>query len=552
MTKFVFDNGKNLFESYDKSEADNLLSEKANAADVYSKSDTDTLLSGKANTADVYDKAAVDTALAAKANADDVYTKAQTDAAIGAILDDSEPLPNKTYSSDKINALINAHVYGFNINFDTKEVTYLADAVGFEPAHMDYTNDKFVYGSWRNAFFMPKPCMLQRNGDVDFYLDPGNYDMREDGVTPSHVNHLGNVETSATSANAYTADQYVVYDGALYLVTADIAVGDTIQDGVNVSEVSDAPNVEDNAMIEWGQNNRRIWYKQVNESDGSVSIYISDQQMDSKYHAWSFFDAAANFKEHFYTPAYNGSLINGVLRSIGGVDYTKLCQSKTGAQEVTAAELNNVGANKNWYTEVTSDMIIICHLLTLMGKSLNTSLTYGNGRTGQPSAASSMLGTGTMNDKGMFWGSNTGTYGVKVFGMENWWGNQHRRTAGLVLNNNKWYYKLTRNTNDGSTASDYNSDGTGYLTKNHTAPATNYVQEMFYTDDGAFYDKATNATVGNTMYQDYFYANASGARYLYRGGNCYYSAAYCGAFFLFVNYAFSNAYWNIGASVSYR
>ena len=552
MTKFVFDNGKNLFESYDKSEADELLAAKANAADVYSKSDTDTLLSGKANTADVYDKATVDTALAAKANAVDVYTKGQTDAAIAAILDDSEPLPNKTFSSDKINALINAHVYGFNINFDTKEVTYLADAVGFEPAHMDYTNDKFIYGSWRNAFFMPKPCMLQRNGDVEFYLDPENYDMREDGVTPSHVNHLGNVETSATSANAYTADQYLVYDGALYLVTADIAIGDTIQDGVNVSEVSDAPNVEDNAMIEWGQNNRRIWYKQVNENDGSVSIYISDQQMDSNYHAWSFFDAAANFKEHFYTPAYNGSLINGVLRSIGGVDYTKLCQSKTGAQEVTAAELNNVGANKNWYTEVTSDMIVICHLLTLMGKSLNTSLTYGNGRTGQASAASSMLGTGTMNDKGMFWGSNTGTYGVKIFGMENWWGNQYRRTAGLVLNNNKWYYKLTRNTNDGSTAIDYNSDGTGYLTKNQTAPATNYIQEMFYTNDGAFYGKSTNATVGNTMYQDYFYANASGARYLCRGGACSNSAADCGAFYLLVNAAFSAAYWSFGASVSYR
>lgn len=467
-------------------------------------------------------------------------------------IDDGIISLHKTWSSNKINAILNAHIYGFNLNFNTKEVTYIADAVGMTPAHMDYTNDTFNYGSWRNAFFMPRPCMLKRNGEVDFYLDPSNYEYQEDGVTPSHVNHLGNVETSTVSANAYVANNYLVCNGVLYQVTASIAVGDTIEAGVNVTEVTGAPDVEDNAMIEWGRDNRLIWYKQVNELDGTVSVYIADYQVDQDYHAWSFFDAEGTLKDHFYTPIFNGSLINTVLRSIGGVDYTKLCQSKTGAQEVTAAELNNVGTNKNWYTEVTSDMIIICHLLTLMGKSLNTSLTYGNGRSGQTSAASNMLGTGTMNNKGLFWGSNTGTYGVKVFGMENFWGNQYRRTAGLVLNNNKWYYKLTRSINDGSTATDYNSDGTNYLTQNHTAPATNYAQEMFYTSDGAFYTKATNATVGNTMYQDYFYANASGARYLYRGGNCNNAAVDCGAFFLNVYYAFSAAHWSFGASLSYK
>lgn len=467
-------------------------------------------------------------------------------------IDDGIISPHKTWSSNKINAILNAHIYGFNINFNTKEVTYIADAVGMTPAYMDYANDTFVYGSWRNAFFMPRPCMLKRNGEVDFYLDPNNYEYQEDGVTPSHINHLGNVETSSTSANTYVADDYLVYDGVLYQVTDAIAVGDTIEEGVNVTEVTGAPDVKDNAMIEWGRDNRLIWYKQVNELDGTVSVYIADYQVDQDYHAWSFYDAEGNLKEHFYTPIFNGSLINTVLRSIGGVDYTKLCQSKTGAQEVTAAEKNNIGTNKNWYTEVTSDMIIICHLLTLMGKSLNTSLTYGNGRSGQPSATSSMLGTGTMNNKGLFWGSNTGTYGVKVFGMENFWGNQYRRTAGLVLKDNKWYYKLTRSINDGSTAIDYNSDGTNYLTQNHTAPAPNYAQEMFYTSDGAFYTKATNATVGNTMYQDNFYANASGARYLFRGGVCYSAAGSCGAFSLSVDLAFSSASWALGTSLSYK
>lgn len=392
-------------------------------------------------------------------------------------------------------------VYGFNIDYTNKTVTYLGDAVGMTPAYMDYTSGKFNYGSWRDAFFMPRPCMLRSNGTVAYYLDENDYTKRADGTASD--------------------------------------VGDFSFDG--------------NAMMEWGQKGKRIFYKQVNEANGTISVYIADEQVDPDYHCWSFYDANGNLKDHFYTPIYNGTLdANGKLRSISGKDYTNYCKGKTGAQEVTAAELNNVGTDKGWYTEVNADWVLMCHLLTLMGKSLNTSLTYGNGCCDQTSSETNMLTTGSMNNKGLFWGSNTGTYGVKVFGMENQWGNQHRRTAGLVLNNNKWYYKLTRNTNDGSTASDYNSNGKDYLTKNHTAPVANYVQEMFYTSDGAFYTKATNATVGNTMYQDYFNVNASGARYLARGGLCYYTSANCGAFYLYVPYVFSNASWAFGASLSYK
>ena len=68
-----------------------------------------------------------------------------------------------------------------------------------------------------------------------------------------------------------------------------------------------------------------------------------------------------------------------------------------------------------------------------------------------------------MNNKGMFWGSNDQTSGVKVFGMENVWGNLWRRTAGWMFINSVQKVKLTRGTHDGSTASDYNTDGSGYI-----------------------------------------------------------------------------------------
>ena len=59
-------------------------------------------------------------------------------------------------------------VYAFHIDGSesapSSKVTYLEDATGFTPAAMDYANGKFDYGSWANAFFMPRPCMVKSDG----------------------------------------------------------------------------------------------------------------------------------------------------------------------------------------------------------------------------------------------------------------------------------------------------------------------------------------------------------------------------------------------------
>ena len=70
-------------------------------------------------------------------------------------------------------------IYGFHINSNesdpAKAVTYIGDAIGMTPAHMDFVNSRFDWGSWENAFFLPRPCMLKSDGTVDYYLDPNDY-----------------------------------------------------------------------------------------------------------------------------------------------------------------------------------------------------------------------------------------------------------------------------------------------------------------------------------------------------------------------------------------
>ena len=394
-------------------------------------------------------------------------------------------------------------VYGFHIDSSESDpsacVTYLADAVGMTPAAMDFTNGKFLWGSWRDAFFLPRPCMLKYDCTVDYYLDPNDYSKKWDG-----------------SASDVADD---TYDG--------------------------------NAMMEWGQNGKKIWYKIVPD-DGdntSASVYIADYQVDESYNAWSFINNQGVLVDHFYTPIYNGSLDgNGKLRSISGKGYASICQSKTAEQEIAAAELNNPGTDKLWYTEVYSDVTLINLLLILMSKSLDTQTAFGQGRCGQASAASSMLTTGTLDAMGLFFGYSETTHAVKVFGMENWWGNQWRRYAGHMLIDRVHKYKLTRGRQDGTTVDDYNITGNGYIT-GATAPSANAFVSKMEFDSNGFMTKAVDGSSA-TYWCDYFYQN-TGTRYALRGAAADYAAGNVGAFYVNLNNSPSHADWYIGSAHSY-
>lgn len=469
-----------------------ILTGKADLSDVYTKYEIAELLSGKANISEVYTKTEINALLADKQN---LLTFDQTPTA-GSL---------NPVTSSGIRAAIHDDpsevIYGFHIDSTESDpsacVTYLRDAIGLTPAYMDFANDVFRWGGWANAFFLPKPCMLRYDGTVDYYLDPDDYSKKADGTD---------------------------------------------------SDVTDA-SYQGNAMMEWGQGSKKIWYKIVPDAgdNTSASVYIANYQADSGYHAWPFINNQGELVDHFYTPIYNGSIDgDGRLRSLSGIANTALSGNLTVAQEVAAAELNNPGADKLWFTEVYADVTLINLLLILMGKSLNVQTTFGNGRINQASAAENMLGTGTMNTRGLFWGSNGNNDGVKVFGMENWWGNQWRRYAGHVLVDYVHKYKMTRGTEDGSTASDYNTTGNGYLVGESAPQTNNYVTKMAF-DGNCFMTKEVGGNSA-TYWCDYWYQK-SGTRYALHGGPCDDRFA-CGAFFVNLYGNSGYTYWGVGAAPS--
>ncbi len=396
-------------------------------------------------------------------------------------------------------------IYGFHIDHSESDpdakVTYLKDAIGMTPAHMDYDSGVFDYGSWEDAFFMPRPCMLKSDGTVGYYLSPNNYAKKEDGTTNSDV--------ASTS-----------YDG--------------------------------NAMMEWGRNGKKIWMKIVPSNDRkSVSIYIADHKADEGFHDWAFHNSNGESVDHFYTAIYNGSVVSSKMRSLSGQQVSKSLQASA---EVTDAQAN--GATM-WDIEKKADIDLINALLVLMAKTTDTQTAYGKGLcTGGTEAINDAFRTGVHNDKGLFYGTNSdaiasGSYGnaVKVFGMENWWGFQWRRYLGHIMVNGVQKLKLTYGKEDGTGCTGFNLTGADYLTEGVTPTGTSggYIDEMNYSENGMLPKNASGDSTHH--YCDGLWFNNAITSVPFRGGHSC-NGARCGAFCVDLHTSASTADWSVGAALS--
>ena len=291
-----------------------------------------------------------------------------------------------------------------------------------------------------------------------------------------------------------------------------------------------------NAMMEWPKIYTKRW-----EENGVYHFRCSDTPQDDDWDCWCNYDRNNNQIDHFYTPIYFGSLVSGKLRSISGASNSV---STTAANEITYAKANG----NDWYTEVLADRLLIQDLLVMMARSTECQTAFGYGRC--KSSNSSAIAPGTMNSKGMFWGSNDQTSGVKVFGMENWWGNLWRRTAGYINASGTQKVKLTRGTHDGSTATDYNTDGSGYISVANATPSGTsggYISSMKTEAYGRLPVTASGSS--STFEADGLYFNNSQSNYACFGGD-WLCDLMVGPFFAGLNVAASHSGSYVGAALS--
>lgn len=392
-------------------------------------------------------------------------------------------------------------IYGFKLDQNESDpasmITYLSDCenVNYASAYMDYSSDTFNYGDWGNAWFIKnlKPCMLKYDGTVDYELNPNDYTKKLDG-------------TDSDISNAS-------YGG--------------------------------NAMI----GIPKVYWKIVDNGDNTANVYISDGKADENYVCWSHIDNNGNEIDYCYMPIYNGSNVNSVLRSISG---KAPMVGQTATTEITYAKTNNTGSDIIWYTELFNDRMLINLLLLLIGKSTDTQTVFGTGNNKSYVSTSNtgIKNTGTMNTKGLFWGNQDNVSGVKVFGIEHWYGNMWRRIGGWINDKGTQKIKMTYGQSDGSTTDGYNVTGSGYISIGGATPSgTNrgYISKMLITDNGLIPTIASGSVT--TYYCDGLWFNNSQVDYAYVGGNSN-IASLVGALCSSLGLASSNAAWDIGAALS--
>lgn len=364
----------------------------------------------------------------------------------------------------------NYNLYGFKLDQNESDpasmITYLSDCDNkyYESAKMNYVTDKFDYGDWSDAWFIKnlKPCMLKYDGTVDYELNPNDYTKKLDG-------------TASDVANTS-------YGG--------------------------------NAMV----GIPKVYWKIVDNGDNTANIYFSDKQVDTDFHCWSHIDNNGNEIDYCYMPIYNGSNVNSVLRSISG---KAPMASQTATTEITYAKSNNTGSDIIWYIELFNDRMLINLLLLLIGKSTDTKTVFGTGNNNSYVSTSNtgIKNTGTMNTKGLFWGNQDNVSGVKVFGIEHWYGNIWRRIGGWINDKGTQKIKMTYGQSDGSTTDGYNETGSGYISIGNSTPSGTsggYISKMLITDNGLIPTIASGSAT--TYYCDGLRFNNSQVDYACVGG----------------------------------
>lgn len=397
---------------------------------------------------------------------------------------------------------------------DGVEATCVHNMDGYD--NQDYRPIKMIFqsnvadntldwGDWKDAQFMPRPCMLRSSGEVDYYLNPDDYNQKADGTATTDI----------SSTN---------YDG--------------------------------NAMMEWSP-----VYTKVESTPTKHFIYFCSHKLDDSYECYSAKKEDGNYGDHWYMPIYEGRVVNNVMRSLStGTDGTsgaKPTASTTMDQEMTYAKANGTG----WNITCWADENLVAMLGIMVMGRLNCAMAIGYNCGSSTSALTHNIGTA--NKKGMFFGHyTTSAYATKFFGMENWWGHRWRRCVGLLTKDYKVYTKMTKSTIDGSTVQNYNSDGSGYIDTGITVPSG--MSSSYFVDVAASKygfaipaaltkykgDTGTAGGSSTTYYCDAAWS-AAGTMALFSGGNVSNGVA-AGLFAFYVFSAPSVANWNIGASLSYK
>lgn len=261
-----------------------------------------------------------------------------------------------------------------------------------------------------------------------------------------------------------------------------------------------------------------------------IDVKVTDNPNNTAFKYYAHTRAAEGDRQKLYIGAYKGYKdSSSKLRSLSGKAPTV---SQTIGTCRTQARANGSGYDMLSFYPLT---LIQC-LYLIKYKNLDSQAALGQGYTGGSAAQT----TGATNTAGMCYGSTSTTSRVKLFGIEDLWGNSFDWIDGLYLDANRNILTTFQNFND--TGSGYTNRGQGA-----TANLSGYMSKPQGTSEAGFIAKEVSGS-STTYFADNAYLNAS---CLPNFGGSWGSGAGAGVFRIDANNSASYTGTGLGARLMY-
>jgi len=267
----------------------------------------------------------------------------------------------------------------------------------------------------------------------------------------------------------------------------------------------------------------------ISTSGNIVTIKMTDNPDDATFE-YNAHTRGTTRKEKFYLGAYKGFLDSSKLRSWSGKTPTA---TQTRAVFRTQAQANGAGYDQSGFYQ----LIFRQCMYLLKYKNLDSQTALGRGYVDDNSAA---IATGGTNAKGMDFGEATGKLQMKLFGIEDFWGNIYEWIDGIWSDGSRNIWTGSDAFNDGTTG--YTNNGQGA-----TANIRNYMSAPQGNTKTGFIAKTVTGSA-TTYFCDYAYLSASCVACF---GGIWANASDAGAFLLHVDNAASNSTASIAARLMY-
>lgn len=265
---------------------------------------------------------------------------------------------------------------------------------------------------------------LLKNGVVQYYLNPANFAQREDG-------------TAATITDSSAGDVMIEFPKTGYKITT--AAGNYVD-----IKITNSP---------YRGNEGFRYYAHTRNVEGD--------------------------REKLYVGAYDGYLDGTVLCSLSG---------KMPSCNQTIEEFISYANNRGGGYDILGfyPFTLIQCLYLIKYKCLDSQTALGKGYTKATELA--CISTGGTDEKGMCWGESTGKQQMKLFGLEDFWGNASNFIGGL-------YYDVKYNIL--TAFKSFNATGAGYTSHGNYGISTStngYISKIIGETEAGFLPKEVNGS----------------------------------------------------------